>query len=505
MVQHAKEYAIIDPLEEGMFAETPHLLQAVNIPLSYLEARIRTLVPRLDTAVVIPHNMMGFGERAHAELFMLGYKNVHLVCASADDWEAVGLPLYTGFNVKSKAFGEAVEFTDSTPTLDPEEYQKIKSRYPDVNIIDVRPFPEYSYETIPGAINIPGMDLLLARDYLTTHGQPLVIHCGGRTRGIIAVQTLRALGINDAHSLKNGTMGWELSGLDLEYSTKRPPVSLQSSVAVMDCAVASERLGVNFSDPSEVAVDHFAGKTVYLFDVRSASEFEDNKADVMRHAPGGQLIQAFDSYAATHNSIVYLFDDLGVRALATAYWLRRMGIDAKAIDRLPGNRYPDPESSPSHRNDQDSCPETMTFEAFLKLEGQAFVIDFSPSLKFVLGHIPGSLHGVRSLIVEWLLENPKEEIVITSDQSDILMSASNDLQKAGISHRVLHQGAIKWAESGRNLSSDSGDLLFGHIDVFRRPIERLDEKEAAMQAYLDWEVNLLEKLKIDVSVTFPIH
>ena len=42
-------------------------------------------------------------------------------------------------------------------------------------------------------------------------------------------------------------------------------------------------------------------------------------------APGGQLVQATDTYAAVHGARIALVDDHGVRATLTASWLLQMG------------------------------------------------------------------------------------------------------------------------------------------------------------------------------------
>ena len=53
-------------------------------------------------------------------------------------------------------------------------------------------------------------------DRLRSPDSLVVVNCAGRTRSIIGAQSLRNAGIgNPVMALENGTMGWELAGLEL--------------------------------------------------------------------------------------------------------------------------------------------------------------------------------------------------------------------------------------------------------------------------------------------------
>jgi hypothetical protein len=53
---------------------------------------------------------------------------------------------------------------------------------------------------------------------------------------------------------------------------------------------------------------------------------------VARGLPGGQLQQATDQYLGVRYAIVVLSDDDGVRAPATASWLRPLGHEAWVLE-----------------------------------------------------------------------------------------------------------------------------------------------------------------------------
>ena len=62
-----------------------------------------------------------------------------------------------------------------------------------------------------------------------------------------------------------------------------------------------------------------------MLDVRDPAEFAAGHRPGSRLAPGGQLVQATDTWIGVRNARIALVDDDGVRARMTAAWLRQMG------------------------------------------------------------------------------------------------------------------------------------------------------------------------------------
>jgi len=81
-----------------------------------------------------------------------------------------------------------------------------------VVIVDARPFDEYQRMNIPGAIDVPGAELVYRIHDVAPNPETLVVvNCAGRTRSIIGAQSLINAGIpNHVVALENGTMGWHL-------------------------------------------------------------------------------------------------------------------------------------------------------------------------------------------------------------------------------------------------------------------------------------------------------
>ena len=67
--------------------------------------------------------------------------------------------------------------------------------------------------------------------------------------------------------------------------------------------------------------------------------------------------------------------------------------------------------------------------------------------------------------------------------------------------RWLKGGNAAWAAAGFPLSTDV-KMADEPVDVWLKPYERSGDTEAAMNAYLSWEVDLLERIKRDGTCDF---
>src|SRR4051812_1596923 len=333
MLRDGDEIALLDVREEGVFSEEGHPFFANSVPLSRLELMIRDLVPRQGTRVVVlDGGGEGLAERAAAKLDRMGYDNVAVMAGGSAAWAAAGFELFTGVNVPSKAFGELVEHRCGTPHIAAAELKRRLDAGEEILIVDSRPIGEFRNISIPGAFDCPGAELVYrVPDRLESSDSLVVVNCAGRTRSIIGAQSLRNAGIaNPVVALENGTMGWELAGLDLARGREDllPPPSpegLAKARALADKVAG--RFGITRIDNTVLArfESETDRRTLYVFDVRSPEEYEAGHLATARSAPGGQLVQATDAYMATRNARIVLVDDDGVRAVMTGSWLVQMG------------------------------------------------------------------------------------------------------------------------------------------------------------------------------------
>ncbi len=133
----------------------------------------------------------------------------------------------------------------------------------------------------------------------------------------------------------------------------------------------------------------------------------------------------------------------------------------------------------------------------------ATVIDLSTSPHYRRGHIPGASFAIRSRLDRALKKiAPSGAVILTCEDGVLASLAVNDVQaltKAPV--HWLKGGNAAWAAAGLPLATDE-KMADEPLDVWLKPYERPTDNEAAMNAYLSWEVDLLERIKKDGTTHF---
>jgi len=490
MIAEGGELAILDPREEGVYSKS-HLFLASSCPLSRLELMVGRLVPRAGTRIVLVDEDEKLAQRAAAVLRSFGYRQVLVLAGGLAAWTAAGYELYSGVFVPSKAFGEYVEHRDGTPRISAGELKAKLDAGEDVLVVDSRPMGEYRVMNIPGALDCPGAELVYRVPELAKSPDTLVVvNCAGRTRSIIGAQSLiNAKLPNKVVALKNGTMGWHLAGFELERGRETLAPAPEGEALAKARALAEgvvRRFGLRRLDRAGLArLAAEGGRTTYLFDVRSPEEYAQGHLPGAVSAPGGQLVQATDTYMATRNARVVLADSEGVRAVMTASWLLQMG-----------------------------WPEVYVFEDAPRVEELSAadlgglkdvqVLDFSTSLEYRAGHVPGAAFAIRSRLGERREKLAQSGVIVcTSPDGVFARYAAADLARlTTVPVKVLAGGFAAWRSAG--LPIESGETLMWepNEDVYYKPYDRKSQVEQAMQDYLDWEVALMDKIGRDTDVRF---
>lgn len=112
------------------------------------------------------------------------------------------------------AWGSAGRAYGSTAMIDPEALARRQDRG-DVAVLDVRGQAEWKAGRLSGVENIP-LGYLLDQLEDVPVGRPLVLHCQGGVRSVIAASLLEAKGITDVINLTGGFGAWERAGLPVE-------------------------------------------------------------------------------------------------------------------------------------------------------------------------------------------------------------------------------------------------------------------------------------------------
>ena len=508
-----EEIAVIDVREQGVFGQG-HLLRASNLPYGRLEIMAPSMIPRRSTKIVVCDDAQGPAHEAAELLLHHGYSQVCILNGGVAAWTEAGYQTFTGINVLSKAFGEFVEHRFGTPHVQAAALESRLRAGEDVVVLDSRPFDEFRVMSIPGAIDTPGAELVYrVRDLAPDPSTAVVVNCAGRTRSIIGCQSLINAGIpNSVMALKDGTMGWHLSGLELERGSTRRSESVTTPShdwAKDAAATVAQRFRVKVVDRQQLAQwrSQTEEKNLYLFDVRQEEEYVGGHLPGARHAAGGQLVQATDMYLAVRNARVVLIDDCGVRARMTASWLNQMGMPEVYVLAPEAWNNGVLETGPEPTSVLGGVPPVDWVEATTLFdEKDTLVIDIAPSLNYRRGHLPGAFWASRSSLSQWVQTLPNSSHYVVSAENDAL-SALCVADLSALTDRpvsALRGGSRAWSERGFSLESGLERVLVPPEDTYYRPYDREQGKERAMQDYLEWEVALVDQIKKEDTVEFPL-
>lgn len=510
MCADGAEIAVLDVREEGVHSRG-HLFLAASAPLSHLETLIGRLVPRQDTRMVLVDDDEVLAQRAARVLRAMGYRGMSVLAGGMPGWKAAGLEVYANVHVPSKAFGEYVEHVEETPRITAAELKAKLDAGEDLVVLDSRPMSEYKVMNIPGSYDCPGAELV--RRVFEAAPRPettVVVNCAGRTRSIIGAQSLINAGIpNKVVALKNGTMGWHLAGFGLERGQARmAPAPGGEALAKAKAAAdrVAKRFGVKKSTLEELAAMRAdTTKTTYVFDVRTPEEYAAGHLKGSISAPGGQLVQATDTFAAVRNARIVLIDDDGIRATMTASWLIQMGWPwVSTIDCAPafGGAV---ETSRPGAPQAPGCSREKPRDLVEKLKaGTVEVLDFGTSIEYRKGHIPGSAWAIRSRIQNYAAKlATAQSIVCTSADGEHAKWAAADLTKLlGREVSALEGGTAAWKAEGLPLEQGETRMLEPPEDVYYKPYDGTSQIESAMQDYLQWELDLLAQIERDADCRF---
>jgi len=511
------EIAVIDVSEGGVFAES-HILIASNVPPAQLEVLIPALVPRPETRLVLTSAKGEETETIARVLFSCGYSNIFCLENGNAAWQLAGFRLFSGSNIVSKAFGEIVETECETPHIEAEELAQWLSSKKNFYLFDSRPLAEFRTVSLPGGTDCPGGELVYrVSDIVSDPDRPIVVNCAGRTRSIIGAQSLRDAGFrNPIFALKNGTMGWQIAGFAVEKGKSNilPEPQGEGLVLAIERARAVARRDgirfVSFDDVHEMIGD--STRTTYLFDVRQPDVFSRGHVAGSVNAPGGQLVQATDMFAAVRHSRLVLIDEHCVQSVMTAHWLSKMGWDVCVlVDASQHMTEQGLESSgalkPPHPLVQKISVDELQH---LMDENLCDVIDVGESYWYRQGRIPGSWYSKRSELSASLQRfNPLRNLIFVCTHGTTSPYAAGDAIGLGYKNAfVLDGGRTSWRHAGKDTEvidmNDDEHLLSATDDMWYPPWSRKEGVREAMIEYLTWEVGLTELVAEETYLSFRV-
>jgi hydroxyacylglutathione hydrolase len=197
---------VIDTRAPKAFA-AGHLPGTINVPLdSSFVTRAGSVLPDAAMVALVIEGGAARAERAVRALSLIGVDDVHGVLDEAVlEWQA--------------QHGGLVAVTQLSPA-DAATRQ-------DARIIDVRAASEWAEGHVPGALHVPLPELADRIDELPDG--PLILHCQGGSRSVIAASVLEAAGRTDVANMEGGYAAWRRAGLPVE--TAEAEVATKESVA----------------------------------------------------------------------------------------------------------------------------------------------------------------------------------------------------------------------------------------------------------------------------------
>lgn len=511
------EICVADVRDGGPYSRA-HLLAASSIPLAQLEVLVPVLIPRTTTRIVLCDDDELMAEQAADILLSNGYDNVSILSGGIHSWQSHGYQLFSGSGIISKAFGEMVEHVCDTPRIDAELLNTWHAEGANFLSFDARPLAEYRTVSLPESTDCPGAELVFrVPALLPDEKTPIVINCAGRTRSIIGAQSLRNAGIkNPIFALKNGTMGWQLA----KFSTVSGRTNIAPQPEGPDIVVAQqcanqvqETFGVRTISVDQLkAFRSESNRTTYVFDVRLGDDFESGHLPGSTHAPGGQLVQATDTYAAVRNARLVLVDQHRVQSVMSAHWLQQMGWDVYVLDASI-ELFTETGGVPSMPlNMNDSWTLTVSAaELNTSLIGeQCSVVDVGESYWYREGRIPGSYYSMRTHLSTSLTRFRYDDNLVfcCTDGRFSPFAAADAVRMGFVNVTYLDGGRSAWRRAGlptERIGEDTDDcVLSATDDMWYPPWARKEGVDEAIMQYLTWETGLLDPVSRETYIEFSV-
>ncbi|NYT36095.1 hypothetical protein ERD78_04355 [Allopusillimonas soli] len=512
------EWALFD-VRELAEANSGHILGACFLPRRMLELRIGELVPDTRTFVVLYDD--GTSRRAELAadaLHRVGYENVHVLEGGLVAWLSKGREVTSGSNVAGKIFGEYVHETLRVPQVSAETLKTWLDEGRDCIICDIRTPVEYADKRIPNARGAFGVDLVSVAHDLKEARLPIVVHCAGRTRGIIACQGLRELGLDNVYALENGTMGWQLAGFRLERGSPQgilSPTPESVQVGRQSAMALARSAGVTEIEPDELAglikERDARARNIYVYDVRQVDQYETAHIRGAQVLPGGLAMQRIDDYMPARRAILIFVDDDTGRAFLTAFWFRKLGWQDVRVLRgglqvWKEAGYPigsgRDRSTPLGLRQARENSVHVSADALQSMKPEPLIVHVDTSKSYETARVPGAIwipYGWLEYHLGQYLTALDTPVILTCRTGVHSVYAAANLRRLGYSSvRVLEGGINTWKQK---FTVDSGwpDGFVRTPDVVVPPYDSSLEE---MARYLEWEQRLSEDLSADAFLSW---
>jgi rhodanese-related sulfurtransferase len=328
-----KELAVLDIRAPEVVGYASPLF-ATNLPAERVLGEIDRFVPRKVTRTVLVDDGSGTAVGLAKQLALAGRTNVVALEGGIPAWVGDGSIKRPTFDTPGVDFVLKIKDERGTPAVTVEEVKRLREAGEDFIILDSRTVPEFTKDHVPGAVSVPGAELVLRfADVVPSPTTKVFVSCAGLPRAIIGAQTLIDAGVpNPVAYLHDGTKAWREAGWELEtgktaaYGEATEKARDFAAEHIEALAEGDDFPEIDLATARRLAAD--PARTTYLLDVRTPEEYADNHLPGTLSSEGGQLLGVAYRTIAVRSARVVLIDDLlGVRARTTAHWLQRRGYE----------------------------------------------------------------------------------------------------------------------------------------------------------------------------------
>jgi rhodanese-related sulfurtransferase len=247
---------------------------------------------------------------------------------------------------------------------------------------------------------------------------------------------------------------------------------------------------------------------LYLFDARTAEEFEAGHLPGAVSAPGGQLVQATDRYVGVRGARIVLLDDADlVRATITASWLYQLGLeDVFVYPVRDSERTETGPVAPPIGGQLDGGEVVHAADLAPLLASGATLLDLEPATPYFRErlYIPGSIIARRSTLASRLASIPGTEPIVLTSADGVLarLAAAEFVWTTKRRVLALADGTAGWVASGRGEPGRGLDQPALDPSEALPRVPTLEERRVALEAYVHWGDVIVEQLERDGLVRF---
>jgi rhodanese-related sulfurtransferase len=217
-------------------------------------------------------------------------------------------------------------------------------------------------------------------------------------------------------------------------------------------------------------------------------------------------VQATDEYIGTLHARVVLRDDDGVRARMTASWLKQLGyLDVRVLDDAASAALVadtlEAGAEPQRIRAHGARTRWIEADALSRAidAGTVQTVDIDSSLAFRRAHIAGARFIAASELLVHLNDLPRDTpLVLTSEDGVLAGFVAAELAQANRDVSALIGGTRRWLALGLPQEAGDANNLTGDDDAWYSPYHaQPDQVAAQMNAYLAWELQLVEQVERD--------